>query len=186
MRRLQQTKTMPPLIAAQGSTNQSFVIPISLSGKTICNMNKKFQPVVVRTSSTKSLLTSSTIKTTTVPILSTAPRPPSMLQAQQPQIVTVSGKTMIRTAVSNAPVGTTSMQLIQAKPVQHQPQQPHQQKIIVAGANALGNAGNKVSLIYFKYFDSDRNCAKYEAKELISKKNKKKIQEQTCNLFFFK
>lgn len=139
---------MPPLIAAQGAHNQSFVIPISISGKTICNMNKKFQPVVVRTSSAKSLLTSSTIKTTTVPVLSTAARPPSILQAQHPQIVTVSGKTMIRSAVSNAPAGTASMQLIHAKPVQQQTQQPHQQKIIVAGANVLNNAGNKVSVFY--------------------------------------
>lgn len=138
---------MPPLIAAQGAPNQSFVIPISLSGKTICNMNKKkFQPLVLRTSSNKSLLTSSAIKTTTVPVLSTAVRPPSILQTQQPQIVTVSGKTIIRTAVSSSPAGTTSMQLIQAKPMQQQTQQPHQQKIIVAGANVLGNVGNKVSI----------------------------------------
>lgn len=145
IRRIQQTKTMPPLVAAQSSANQSYVIPISLGGKSIATANRTFQPVVVQTTP-KSLLSPTAIKATAVPVLSSAlPRSTAMLQTQQPQIVTVSGKTMIRAVASSASAGvTTSMQFIQAKAAQAQPQPQQQQKIIVAGANMLGNAGNKV------------------------------------------
>lgn len=147
IRRPQQTKTMPPLVAAQSpNTNHSYVIPISL-GKNVTNVNKTIQPVVVQATKTMS---PKTIKTSAVPVLSTnLPRATSLLQSQQPQIVTVSGKTIIRSAASNVTAGktsglitgaTSSMQFIQAKPMQQQ------QKIIVAGANVMGNNANKVRM----------------------------------------
>lgn len=39
--------SMPALVAAQSSANQGFVIPISLSGKSIASINKTFQPLVM-------------------------------------------------------------------------------------------------------------------------------------------
>lgn len=162
-------KTMPPLVAAQSTTNNpSYVIPISLSGRSIASVNKSFQPVVVQTTAAKNVVSPNTIKATTLPVLSTAvPRVTSMVQTQPPQIVSLGGKTMVRTIVSSAATGASpTMQFIQAKPVQQQSQklpqqqlqlqqvqqvqqvqktqQPQQHKIIVAGANVIGNAGNKV------------------------------------------
>lgn len=166
-RRVQPGKIMPPLVAQSTATSSSYVIPISLSGKGIAGMNKSFQPIVVQATTAKSVLPPNTIKATTLPVLSTTvPRATPMVQTQQPQIVSMSGKTLVRSIVSNATSGATpTMQFIQAKPVQHQiqqtqrqqqqqqlqpqkTQQPLQQKIIVTGANVIGNAGNKVKHLF--------------------------------------
>lgn len=145
IRRPQQTKALPPLVAAQSPTNHhSYVIPISI-GKTVTN--KTFQPIVAQ-STTKSI-SPKTIKTSTVPVLTSTnnlQRTGSLLQTQNPQIVTVSGnKTLIRTA-NAIPAGKSlinpsivaanrqqqpTMQIIQAKSLQ-------QQNIIVSPSNVLG------------------------------------------------
>lgn len=144
VRRPQQAKALPPLVAAQSPTNHSYVIPISI-GK---NINKTFQPIVTQT--TKSI-SPKTIKTSTVPILATSNslQRTSLLQTQSPQIVSVSGnKTIIRT--NTIPAGKslinpsvvaaanrqqqTTMQIIQTKSLP-------QQNIIVSpsGTNVIAS-----------------------------------------------
>lgn len=151
IRRPQQTKALPPLVAAQSPTNHSYVIPISI-GKTVTNLNKTIQPIVAQTT-TKSI-SPKTIKTSAVPILTSAnhlQRTASLLQTQTPQIVTVSGnKTMIRAAANTVPAGKSlinpsvvaanrqqqpTMQIIQAKSLQ-------QQNIIMSSsaANMIGGS----------------------------------------------
>lgn len=139
--------TLPPLVAAQ-SSNHSYVIPISL-GKNVAN--KTFQPIVAQTQS----VSPKTIKTSAVPILTNnLQHTSSLLQSQNPQIVTVSGnKTIIRTAASTVPAGKslinpsvaaanrqqqTTMQIIQAKSLQ-------QQNIIMSPSAAIG--GNSKATI---------------------------------------
>lgn len=156
VRRSQHGKALPPLVAAaQSPTNHSYVIPISI-GKSISSVSKTFQPVVAQTS-TKSI-SPKTIKTSTVPILTTSNnmQRTSLLQTQTPQIVSVSGnKTIIRTAANTVPAGKSlinpsaiaanrqqqaTMQIIQAKSLS-------QQNIIVSpgGANIIG--GNQKATI---------------------------------------
>lgn len=153
IRRPQQTKALPPLVAAQSPTNHSYVIPISI-GKSIAN--RTFQPIVAQTT-TKSI-SPKTIKTSAVPILTSTnnlQRTASLLQSQNPQIVTVSGnKTLIRTA-NAIPAGKSlinpsvvaanrqqqpTMQIIQAKSLQ-------QQNILVSpnASNVIG--GNSKATI---------------------------------------
>lgn len=153
IRRSQQTKAIPPLVAAQSPTNHSYVIPISI-GKSVANVNKTFQPVVAQT--TKSI-SPKTIRTSTVPILATSNnlQRTSLLQTQNPQIVSVSGnKTIIRTTANTVPAGKSlinpsvvaanrqqqaTMQIIQAKSMP-------QQNIIMSSnrANVIGSNSNRI------------------------------------------
>lgn len=159
IRRPQQTKAIPPLVAAQSPTNHSYVIPISI-GKNITGINKTFQPIVAQT--TKSI-SPKTIKTSAVPILTSTnnlQRTGSLLATQNPQIVTVSGnKTLIR-AANAIPAGKSlinpsaiaanrqqqqqhqqqpTMQIIQAKSLQ-------QQNILVSpsAANVIGGTSKAI------------------------------------------
>lgn len=143
----QQTKALPPLVAAQSPTNHSYVIPISI-GKNMTNMNKAFQPIVAQ--ATKSI-SPKTIKTSAVPMLANANnlQRTSLLQTQTPQIVSMSGnKTIIRTTANTVPAGKSlinpsvvaanrqqqTMQIIQTKSMP-------QQNIIVSasGSNVIGS-----------------------------------------------
>ncbi|XP_031635653.1 nuclear factor related to kappa-B-binding protein isoform X2 [Contarinia nasturtii] len=151
VRRPQQTKALPPLVAAQSPTNHSYVIPISI-GK---NITKTFQPIVTQT--TKSI-SPKTIKTSTVPILATSNslQRTSLLQTQSPQIVSVSGNKTIIRAANTIPAGKslinpsvvaaanrqqqTTMQIIQAKSLP-------QQNIIVSPSGANVIAGNSKATI---------------------------------------
>lgn len=159
VRRQQQIKALPPLVAAQSPTNHSYVIPISI-GKGIANVNKTvFQPIVAQT--TKSV-SPKTIKTSAVPILATSnnlQRSP-LLQTQSPQIVSVSGnKTIIRTAASNTvPAGKslinpsvvaanrqqqTTMQIIQAKSLT----QPNNSIIVSPGGTNVIGSNPKATIV---------------------------------------
>lgn len=157
IRRPQQTKALPPLVAAQSPTNHSYVIPISI-GKTVTNVNKTIQPIVAQ--ATAKSISPKTIKTSAVPILTSAnnlQRTTSLLHSQTPQIVTVSGnKTVIRAATNTVPAGKSlinpsvvaanrqqqpTMQIIQAKSLQ-------QPNIIVSPntANMIGGS-SKATLV---------------------------------------
>lgn len=160
LRRPQQTKAIPPLVAAQSPTNHSYVIPISI-GKNIAGINKTFQPIVAQT--TKSI-SPKTIKTSAVPVLTSTnnlQRTSSLLATQNPQIVTVSGnKTLIR-AANAIPAGKSlinpSAMAANRQQQQHQQQQHptmqiiqakslHQQNILVSpsAANVIGGTSKSI------------------------------------------
>lgn len=115
--RPQQTKVLPPLVVAQSPTNHRSVIPsvipISIA-KNFTNINESFQPVVAET--TKSI-SPKTIKTSTVSILaSTNNLQQSLLQSQNPQIVTVSGNKIIIQSSSTISHMTSDMTSVHSVP----------------------------------------------------------------------
>lgn len=144
IRRPQQIKAIPPLVAAQSSANHSYVIPISIA-KNVTNVNKTFQPIVTQATKSPS---PKTIKATA----NNLQRTNSLLQS--PQIISVSGNKTIIRAANTVPAGKSlinpslvaanrqqqTMQIIQAKSLP-------QQNILVSpsGANVIG--GNSKATI---------------------------------------
>lgn len=132
VRQIQQTKDLPPLVAAHQSPNH--IIPISL-GKSNANI-KTIQPIVAQASPT-SLLTK-TVKTSAVPTLTSSvniQRAVSLLQTQSQQLINVNDTKAMVNASNTVSVPTSAtMQIIHAKPFS-------QQKIIVAKSenNMMGN-----------------------------------------------